>query len=212
MLLSGCDSWCLTAEAITRLRNWQNNRFREMCRVTIYTTFSQRITSVNLQKRTGVFPLANYLVSRTLLWDGHAARIQSRSPKRLVLRAAALARHQGFAGRYSAVHNATRRRSHAAPRHFRRRGRLADALSPAPQQQPSHILLPPLGEEPSYPALSHQHNKVTRRHTKIPRGNATQRKPSYFSDLATPYEPSNSAIAHEPFTYAPTHTSALFAL
>ena len=57
-----------------------------MCRVTIYITFSQRITSVNLQKRTGVFSLEHYLASRTLLWAGHVARMpKSRSTKKLML-------------------------------------------------------------------------------------------------------------------------------
>jgi len=36
VLLYGCESWCLTAESISRLRNWHNKRIREMCRVTMY--------------------------------------------------------------------------------------------------------------------------------------------------------------------------------
>ena len=32
VLLYGCESWCLTAESISRLRNWHNKRIREMCR------------------------------------------------------------------------------------------------------------------------------------------------------------------------------------
>ena len=86
VLLYGCESWCLTAEAITRLRNWHNKRIREMCRVTMFQTFVHQITSVSLQKRTGVFSLEHYLASRTLLWAGHVARMpKNRSPKRLML-------------------------------------------------------------------------------------------------------------------------------
>ena len=45
-----------------------------------------RITSVCLQKRTGVFSLEHYLASRTLLWAGHVARMpKNRLPKRLML-------------------------------------------------------------------------------------------------------------------------------
>jgi hypothetical protein len=46
----------------------------------------ERITSVSLQKRTGVFSLVHYLASHTFLWAGHVARMpKSRSPKRLML-------------------------------------------------------------------------------------------------------------------------------
>ena len=84
MLLYGCESWCLTAESISRLRNWHNKRIREMCRVTMW--FVHQISSASLQKRTGVFPIEYYLASRTLLWAGHVARMpKSRLPKRLML-------------------------------------------------------------------------------------------------------------------------------
>jgi hypothetical protein len=55
VLLYGCKSWCLTAEDITRMRSWHNKRLREMCRVNMCQTFVHRITSVSLQKRTGIF-------------------------------------------------------------------------------------------------------------------------------------------------------------
>jgi hypothetical protein len=52
----------------------------------MYQTPVHRITSVSLQKRTGVFSLEHYLASRTILWAGHVARMpKSRSPKRLIL-------------------------------------------------------------------------------------------------------------------------------
>jgi hypothetical protein len=35
VLLYGCGSWFLKAEAITRLSNWYNKRIREMCRFTM---------------------------------------------------------------------------------------------------------------------------------------------------------------------------------
>ena len=35
VLLYGCESWCLTAESTTRLRNLQNKRIREMFRVPV---------------------------------------------------------------------------------------------------------------------------------------------------------------------------------
>ena len=35
VLLYGYKLWCLTAESISRLRNWHNKRIREMCRVTM---------------------------------------------------------------------------------------------------------------------------------------------------------------------------------
>jgi hypothetical protein len=41
------------------------------------------------------------------------------------------------------VHGAARLRRSAAPRHLRRRRRHIGALSPSPQQQPNHKLLPP---------------------------------------------------------------------
>ena len=80
VLLYGCESWCLTAESIFRLRNWHNKRIHEMCRVTMCQSFVHQISSVSLQKRT------DYMASRTLLWAGHFARIpKSRLPKRLIL-------------------------------------------------------------------------------------------------------------------------------
>jgi hypothetical protein len=86
MLLYGCGSWCLTAKAIARLRNWHNKRLSEMGRVTVCQTFVYRITSVIFQKRTGVFSIKHCFASRTLLWAGHVARMpKSRSPKRLML-------------------------------------------------------------------------------------------------------------------------------
>jgi len=82
----GCESWCLTAESISRLRNWHNKRIREMCRVTMCQSFVHQISSASLQKRTGVFSIEHYLASRTLLWAGHVARMpKSRLPKRLML-------------------------------------------------------------------------------------------------------------------------------
>jgi hypothetical protein len=76
VLLCGCESFCLNAEAIMHLRNWHNKRLREMCRVTMCQTFVHQITSVSLQKRTGVFSLGNYLGSCTLLWAGQEPLVQ----------------------------------------------------------------------------------------------------------------------------------------
>jgi hypothetical protein len=77
-----------------------------------------------------------------------------------------------------AVHGAASRRSFAAPRHLRRRGRHADALSPAPQQQPNHELLPPRGKSPPLPP-SPTHTTRLRCATQKLRGGAPhkERKP-----------------------------------
>ena len=49
-------------------------------------SFVHQISSVSLQKRTGVFSIEYYLASRTLLWAGHVACMpKSRLPKRLIL-------------------------------------------------------------------------------------------------------------------------------
>ena len=40
-LLYGYESWCLTAELVRRLSNWQNKRIREMYRVAMCSTFVQ---------------------------------------------------------------------------------------------------------------------------------------------------------------------------
>jgi len=61
VLLYGFESWCLTAESISRLRNWHNKRIREMCRVTMCQSFVHQISSASLQKRTGVFSVEYYL-------------------------------------------------------------------------------------------------------------------------------------------------------
>jgi len=55
ILLYGCESWCLTAGFISRLRNWHNKRIREMCRVTMCQSFVHQVSSTSSQKRTGVF-------------------------------------------------------------------------------------------------------------------------------------------------------------
>ena len=70
-----CESWCLTVESTTRLRNWHNKRIREVCRVTMTQPYVHRTTSRGLQKRTGVFSLEHELGSRILLWAGHVARM-----------------------------------------------------------------------------------------------------------------------------------------
>ena len=83
VLLYGGESWCLTAESTTRLRNWHNKRIHEMCRV-MMRSHVHRITSKSPQKRTGVFSLEHELGSRTLLWTGRVARMpKDRLPKRL---------------------------------------------------------------------------------------------------------------------------------
>ena len=86
VLLYGCELWCLTAESISRLRNWHNKHIREMCRVTMCQSSVHQISPVSLQKRTGVFSIEYYLASHTLLWAGHVARMpKSRLPKRHML-------------------------------------------------------------------------------------------------------------------------------
>ena len=68
VLLFGCESWCVTMEMLTSLRNWHNARIREMCRVTMRHVELHRITSVELQQRIGIWDLDYYLARRTLLW------------------------------------------------------------------------------------------------------------------------------------------------
>ena len=115
MLHYGCESWqqCLTAESISRLRNWHNKRIREIRRVTMCHSFVHQVSfplvlvalnflpvsflipaprgpnqksSASLQMRTGVFSIEHYFTSRTLLWAGYIARMPNcRLPKRLML-------------------------------------------------------------------------------------------------------------------------------
>jgi len=44
VLLYGCESWCLTAESISRLRNWHNKRMHEMCRLAMCQSFVHQIS------------------------------------------------------------------------------------------------------------------------------------------------------------------------
>jgi len=67
-----CGSWCLTAEPISRLRNWHNKRIHEMCRVTMCQSFVHQISSASLQKRTGAFSVEYYPASRILLRAGRS--------------------------------------------------------------------------------------------------------------------------------------------
>ena len=78
MLLYGCESWCLTAESVSRLRNWHNKRIREMCRVTMCQSFVHQISAVSLQKRMGVFSIEYCLASRTTL--GWSRRTHAQEP------------------------------------------------------------------------------------------------------------------------------------
>jgi hypothetical protein len=100
-------------------------------------------------------------------------------------RVAAPARHLGVAGRHTAVHGAACRRNRAAPRHLRRRGRHADALSPALQQQPNHKLVPIRGRSPPLP-LSPTHTTRLRGATKNLRG-AAPYKESQTSKMTPPH-------------------------
>ena len=86
VLLYGCESWCLTQKGmLTPLRNWHNKRIREMCRVTMHQVELYSITSVELQKRIGIWDLDYYVGRRTLQWVGHVARMdKSRLPRRLL--------------------------------------------------------------------------------------------------------------------------------
>jgi hypothetical protein len=72
VLLYVCESWCLTAEPISRLRNWHNKRIHEMCRVTMCQSFVHQISSASLQKRTGVFSIEYYPASCTPLRAGRS--------------------------------------------------------------------------------------------------------------------------------------------
>ena len=45
VLLYGCESWCPTVSSIRRLRSWHSKRVREMCRVTMFKNYVNRITS-----------------------------------------------------------------------------------------------------------------------------------------------------------------------
>ena len=86
MFLCGCESWFLTADSITRLRNLRNKRICEILRVAMCQIFVHRITSVSLQKRTGVFSLDHCLASRILIRAGHIKHVpKTFSPKRLML-------------------------------------------------------------------------------------------------------------------------------
>ena len=86
VLLYGCESWCLTQKGmLTPLRNWHNKRIREMCRVTMHQVELHGITSVELQKRIGIWDLDYYVGRRTLQWVGHVVRMdKSRLPRRLL--------------------------------------------------------------------------------------------------------------------------------
>ena len=86
VLLYGCESWCLTQKGmLTPLRNWHNKRIREMCRVTMHQVELYGITSVELQKRIGIWDLDYYVGRRTLQWVGHVVRMdKSRLPRRLL--------------------------------------------------------------------------------------------------------------------------------
>jgi len=85
VLLFGCESWCVTMEMLTLLRNWHNARICEMCRVTMRHVELHRISSVELQQRIGIWDLDYYLARRTLLWVGHVTRMpKSRLPRRLL--------------------------------------------------------------------------------------------------------------------------------
>ncbi len=69
-----------------RLGNRHSKQIRDMRRVTTLQMSVCRITSEGLQKRTGGFSLEHYLASRTLLSEGHVARMhKGHLPKRLTL-------------------------------------------------------------------------------------------------------------------------------
>ena len=70
---------------LTPLRNWHNKRIRKMCRVTMHQVELYGITSVELQKRIGIWDLDYYVGRRTLQWVGHVVRMdKSRLPRRLL--------------------------------------------------------------------------------------------------------------------------------
>jgi hypothetical protein len=113
------------------------------------------------------------------------------------------------------LHGAARRRSRAAPRHLRRHGRHADALSPAPQQQPNHELFPPRGKSLPLP-LSPTHTTSFRGATLKLRGGAPHKESQPTSEITPPPTIAlNSRTRPRPPTHqahcVPTHTSALFA-
>ena len=47
VLLYGCESWCLMAESISRLRKWHNKRIRKICTVAICQMSAHQISSAN---------------------------------------------------------------------------------------------------------------------------------------------------------------------
>ena len=86
MLLCVCELLCLTQKIMQRpLRNWLNKFIRDICRLKIHQVELYGITSVELQKRIGIWDLDYYVGRRTLQWIGHVARMdKSRLPQCLL--------------------------------------------------------------------------------------------------------------------------------
>ena len=85
ILLYGSETWCLTEELFTRLRNFHAQCLRTMCRVNRRHTWKHRISSAELRKRTGLKTIDTYITQRQLRWAGHVARMDfTRLPRKMM--------------------------------------------------------------------------------------------------------------------------------
>ena len=84
-LLFGSESWCLLKKDELKLERFHRSCVRAMAGVSKYKQWRRRLSSVQLERRLGLYSLGHYLQVRALRWLGHLARMpQERLPRKLL--------------------------------------------------------------------------------------------------------------------------------
>ena len=85
ILLYGSECWCLTEVLYNRLRRFDRQCVREMCRVSLKHTFTHRVSDAKLRSELGLQIIDMYITRRQLGWAGHVARMPfSRLPRKFL--------------------------------------------------------------------------------------------------------------------------------
>ena len=85
ILLYGCESWALTAEARRMLVSFHRRCVRRMHRITLEHTQKHRISTASLEGKLGIASISSIIDDLCLRWAGHVARMgEDRLPRRFL--------------------------------------------------------------------------------------------------------------------------------
>ena len=75
VLLYCAETWTITAKMRKMLNAWHHKNVRIMCRVTMWQVRLHHITMESLLRDMGLRSIEQYIMTRSLRWAGHVARM-----------------------------------------------------------------------------------------------------------------------------------------